>query len=227
MKINKLIRLFFLPFGLFLKLYELTVEGSRDIHNKLRFKDSVVDRMCCINSTSIIEQHCHILENTLILNSTINSYSYVGRNSIVQNACIGSFCSIANDVFIGLGTHPTNHFSTSPLFYRVKNTLNIQLIDEDGTFPEYQKIEIGNDVWIGARAIVMDGIRIGDGAIVAAGAVVTKDVLPYSIVGGVPAKLIRYRFEQAKIEQLLNLQWWTWSLSKIKIQMEELKNVCQ
>ncbi len=218
-------RLFLLPFGLLFKLNELAIAGARDIHNKFRFKDSIIDRMCCINLASVIEPHCHILENTLILNSSISPCSYVGRNSIVQNASIGSFCSIANDVFIGLGTHPTDHFSTSPLFYRVNNTLKMQLINEDVVFSEYQKIEIGNDVWIGARAIVMDGVKIGDGAIIAAGAIVTKDVLPYAVVAGVPAKVIRYRFSPEKIEKLLRLQWWKWPLSDIQKRINELNGI--
>ena len=225
MQVNKFIRLFFLPLGFLVKLYGLAVDGARDVHNKLRFKDSNIDRNCCIDTASEIASHCHILQNTLILNSSINSYSYVGVNSIVQNARIGSFCSIANDVFIGLGSHPTNYFSTSPLFYKATNTFQIKFIEEDIKFSEYIAIEIGNDVWLGARAIVMDGIKIGDGAIVAAGAVVTKDIPPYAIVGGVPAKIIRYRFKSEKIQYLLNSKWWTLSLAEIKNLMNELNKI--
>lgn len=75
--------------------------------------------------------------------------------------------------------------------------------------------EIGNDVWIGQNAVIMDGVKIGDGAIVAAGAVVTKDVAPYAIVGGVPAKLIKYRFDEATIKDLLRLKWWELSDKEI------------
>lgn len=220
---DKLIRFVFLPLGLFLKIYELAVEGARDIHNKLRFTDSIIDRKCCINTVSKIAPHCHILENSLIINCEVKAYSYIGVNSIVQNARIGSFCSIANDVFIGLGTHPTDYFSTSPLVYRVTNTFRVKLIDEDLSFAEYAQIEIGNDVWIGARAIVMDGVKICDGAIIAAGSVVTKDIPPYAIVGGVPAKIIRYRFTPEKIDQLLKLRWWTWTTVELKARINELR----
>ena len=209
-----------------LKLYELAVIGSRDLQNKLRFSKSIVDKNCCINPATNIEENCHILENSLVLNSTIKKYSYVGRNSIVQNASIGSFCSIANDVFIGLGTHPSDLLSTSPLFYRVANTFNYQvLLNKDYNFSEYQPIEIGHDVWIGARAMVMDGVKVGDGAIIAANAVVTKDVPPYAIVGGIPAKIISYRFPPEKIAQLLKTQWWTWSLNDIRKRMTELNGL--
>lgn len=213
---TKFLRLFLLPLGLLLKLYQIAVTGARDIHNKIRFRNSSVDRGCCINQSSMIETNCHILENTIILNSQIKRFSYIGRNSIVQNASIGSFCSIANDVFIGLGTHPTDYFSTSPLFYRQNNTFNINLINQNEDFEEYRPIKIGNDVWIGSRAIVLDGVVVGDGAIIATQSVVTKDVPPYSIVAGVPAKIIRNRFSPEKVELLLKLEWWSWPISTIQ-----------
>jgi len=211
-----------LPFGFLLKLLELAMEGARDIHNKLRFRGVIVDRGCCINESSKIGEACHILNNSIILNSVINRFTYVGRDSIVQNASIGSFCSIANNVFIGLGLHPTNHFSTSPLFYRRSNTFNLPLIDKDKKFEEYKPIKIGNDVWIGSRAIVLDGVIIGDGAIIAAQSVVTKDVPPYAIVAGVPAKIIRNRFSPTKVHRMLELKWWLWPLSDIQKRIKEL-----
>lgn len=222
MKESKLWRLLLMPIGLLFKLYEFSADGARDIHNKLRFKGSIIDRQCRINPRSKIENGSHILSNVLILNSRINKYSYIGKNSIIQNAIIGSFCSVASDVFIGLGAHPTENFSTSPLFYRIENTFNLKLMEKDYEFAEYQPIEIGNDVWIGARAIILDGVKIGDGAIIAANAVVTQSVAPYAIVGGVPAKVIRYRFSPEKIEKLLQSQWWLWTLSDIKKRMNAL-----
>lgn len=96
------------------------------------------------------------------------------------------------------------------------NTFNLKVVDADLEFEEYAHIDIGNDVWIGARAIIMDGIKIGHGAVVAANAVVTKDIPPYAIVGGIPAKIIKYRFEPDKIERLIQSEWWKWDLEKIK-----------
>jgi acetyltransferase-like isoleucine patch superfamily enzyme len=107
------------------------------------------------------------------------------------------------------------------LFYRVSNTFNIKLVEKDYDFPEYQRIEIGNDVWIGARAVILDGVRIGSGAIIASNAVVTKDVPPYAIVGGVPAQIISYRFSPEEIAKLLKLQWWSWPLEEVKARMNE------
>lgn len=222
MKANKLSRIIHLPAGVFAKLLAAVTSGTRDAHNKARFSKSIIDPGCSIDPTSVIDDNCHIIRNSMIIRSSIRSFSYVGRNSIIQNATVGSFCSIANDVFVGLGTHPTDHFTTSPLFYRTSNTFGKQVVDEDLDFNEYQAIEIGHDVWLGARAVIMDGVRIGHGAIVAANAVVTKDVPPYAIVGGVPAKLIKFRFPPEKIERLLASEWWLWPVDEIHNRMAEL-----
>jgi acetyltransferase-like isoleucine patch superfamily enzyme len=221
----KIIRLFLIPFGLFYKIIFIALDGARDLHNKIRFKGSRIDRGCSITSTTRIMPDCHILSDVLLINSSISSYSYIGKKSIIQNTTMGSFCSIASEVFIGLGKHPDDLFSTSTLFYRIDNTLRIKLIDADYDFKEYVPVEIGNDVWIGTRAIILDGVKIGHGAIVAAHAVVTRDVPPFAIVGGVPANIIRYRFHPDKIEKLLASKWWNWSLTEIKRRKDELNHL--
>jgi len=160
-----------------------------------------------------------VLLNSTLLGSSLGEYSYLGKRSVVQNAVIGRYCSIASEVFIGMGAHPVEQFSTSPLFYRRRNTFGLEVVKEDLDFEEYAPIEIGNDVWIGTRAMIMDGVTIGHGAIVAANAVVTKDVPPYAIVGGVPAKLIRYRFAPERIEELLTSEWWTHTPEQVLEQM--------
>ncbi len=148
-----------------------------------------------------------IYDNTLIVNTTVDDYTYIGGSNNIQNASIGKFCSIGPEVRIGLGIHPTHLKSTYPGFYTNSNYYRVEkLYDFEGD--EYKKVEIGNDVWIGTRATIPDGVRVGDGAIIAAGAVVTKDVPPYAIVGGVPAKVIKYRFTDEKIKELLNERWW-------------------
>lgn len=222
---TKLLRLALLPIGLLKKIKELAISGSRDIYNSLTFDKAIIDSGCIINNRSTVGNDCHILNNCIILNSTVNPYTYIGKNSQVQNSFIGSFCSIANDVIIGTGSHPTNLFSTSPLMYHCKNTFNMSLVDSDHQFDEYKPIIIGNDVWIGARAIILDGVNVSDGAIIGAGAVVTKNVPPYAIVAGVPARIIKYRFPPDKIESFLVLKWWSWPISKIKERINELKSM--
>jgi acetyltransferase-like isoleucine patch superfamily enzyme len=213
---KKIKRIFLLPIGLLKKVFEIANEGARDFENKNRFKNTIIDKGCCIDSKSIIHPNVHLLENCIINNSAVQSYTYLGKNCLVQNTSIGKFCSIANDVLIGLGKHPMDLFSTSTLFYRKANTLKIDLIDRNIDFEEYDSISIGHDVWIGARVIIMDGVTIGNGAILAANAVVVKDVPPYAVVGGVPAKIIKYRFPANKIEELVEQKWWMWDLEKIK-----------
>lgn len=142
-----------------------------------------------------------------ITNSTIGSYSYISYSSQINNAEIGKYCSISKRVSVGLGFHPTNFISTSPMFYSPKNPLLKSFVKES-KFEDFKPISIGNDVWIGTNVVVLDGVTIGDGVIIAANSVVNKNVEPYSIVGGVPARFIRHRFEPKTIEKLLKIKWW-------------------
>ena len=144
--------------------------------------------------------------NVVINNIQLGAFSYINSGSHVSNACIGSFCSIGQEVKIGgLGGHKLG-ISTHPAFYaKVPPMAGLGC---DPSFEPYKDVTIGHDVWVGDRAIILDGISVGTGAIVAAGAVVTKDVPPYTIVGGNPCKTIRRRFSGSDIEQLLQSEWW-------------------
>ena len=114
------------------------------------------------------------------------------------------------------GKHPvTQCISSHPVFYSTKVCGGISYVDKEyfseiTHTPEGYSMVIGNDVWIGSDVKILEGITIGNGAIVACGAVVTKDIPPYAVVGGVPAKIIKYRFSDDNIEKLLNIQWWDW-----------------
>lgn len=222
MKTSLLFRILSLPIGLGKKLLDLAKDGSRDIHNHVRFNKVIIDNDCSIDLQSQIEPDCHIFKGTIINKSKIASFSYIGRNSLIQNATIGRFCSISKEVNIGLGSHPLDMFSTSQVFYRKANALKLDIIPKDLGFKEYKPIQIGHDVWIGTRAIILDGVSVGHGAVIAANSVVTKDVPPYAIVGGVPAKIIKYRFTENVINELLNLKWWEWEMTKIKDEMPHL-----
>lgn len=139
---------------------------------------------------------------------TMGDFSYASTNSRITNAKIGKFVCIGPEVICGLGKHPSRNFvSVHPVFFSPNRQAQITFATQSH-FEEIVPIQIGNDVWIGARALVLDGVNIGDGAIVGAGAVVTRDVPPYAIVGGVPAKILRYRFEPDEIDFLLASKWW-------------------
>ena len=143
----------------------------------------------------------------------VGKYTRIKPGCILKNAIIGNYCSLANDIMIGLGQQPTNLISTNSIFYKPGIT-NIFARHID--YEEEKKTYIGNDVWIGNGAVIMDGVTVGDGAIIGSRAVVTKDVPAYAIVGGIPAKIIRYRFSSDIIETLEKSQWWNLSDEKIK-----------
>lgn len=157
----------------------------------------------------------------------IGKCTYIGRNvQIDQHAKeIGRYCSIAAGSKIGLGPHPKDYFSTSSVFYDPDRGFVKELYFNEYT--EDSDTIIGNDVWIGANAIILAGVNIGDGAIVAAGAVVTKSVPSYAIVGGVPAKIIQYRFSEEIIQKMLKLKWWLEDDQTIKETVEKLNGELQ
>ena len=159
-------------------------------------------------------------------NSKIGRYTYIGGGCRIGNTNIGSFCSLAGEVVAGLGSHPTKDFvSTHPIFYSPDNgSFPICFVDKK-LFNESAPINIGSDVWIGYRVIIADGVTISDGAIVAAGSVVTKDVEPYSIVGGVPARHIRYRFDPDEIVKLLECRWWDRDIKWIRANSDKFSSV--
>lgn len=152
-------------------------------------------------------QYNILYENVTIAFSTLNDHTYIQKGSTIFNAQIGKFCSIAAGVSIGPGIHKTNFVSTHNAFY-LHSTPLIKKYSKIDTYSSFATVKIGNDVWIGEKSIILDGVTIGNGSVIAAGAVVTKDVEPYSIVGGVPAKFIKKRFDDKIISFLLNSNWW-------------------
>lgn len=161
-------------------------------------------------------------------NSELGDFSYVARNSQIYNTKVGKFTCIGPNVSAGMGAHPSEGFvSTHPLFYSTLGQAGGLVIVEKNLFDEFPHTEIGNDVWIGNNAIIKYGIKIGDGAIIGSGAMVTKDVEPYSIVGGVPAKIIKYRFPEEQIEFLENLKWWDKDLEWLKNNKHLFQNICE
>lgn len=154
-----------------------------------------------IHKTSRINYGCNIV------NVTMDRYSYCGNDCQFVSCDIGAFCSISDHVYIGGAEHPMNWVSTSPVFTKKRHSGPSKRFAEHVLAPT-KRTAIGSDVWIGHGATIKSGVTIGHGAIVGSNALVTKDVPPYAVVGGVPAKVIKYRFEEDVIAQLLESRWW-------------------
>lgn len=169
----------------------------------------------------------------------LGAFSFVQSKRIDEhtNVKIGRYCSIALEAKFNLGSHPTNWISTSDFQYtqfflgkRSDNHLKNQMSEEEEAA---QKTIIGNDVWIGDSVLIKSGVKVGDGAVIGAGAIVLKNVPPYAIVAGVPAKIIRYRFTPEIIEKLLALKWWDYcyydfkdvDFEKVESAIDQIENL--
>ncbi|MFS0774809.1 CatB-related O-acetyltransferase [Neobacillus sp. 3P2-tot-E-2] len=144
----------------------------------------------------------------------IGKYSYIGNNSFVIDSTIGNFTSIAPDCYIGGTSHPIEWVSTSPVFHKWENIMKKNFSRHE--FEIFQKTTIGNDVWIGNKVLVKAGVNIADGAVIGMGSVVTKDIGPYEVWAGNPARMIRKRFDDDTIRKLLESKWWNWDDKKIE-----------
>jgi len=161
-----------------------------------------------VHPTSKIES------GSVLVNSSFDRHSFCGYDCTFLNTRVGAFCSISNDVVVGGARHPIEYVSTSPVFLSHKDSVKTKLSRH--VYSTALETQIGNDVWIGERVLIKEGVSIGDGAVIGMGSVVTKDVPPYTIVGGNPAKLIRRRFSDDVIAGLGRLQWWSLSDEEIR-----------
>lgn len=181
--------------------------------------DITLEAPCALSSSTSFCEHLQVGAFTSITNDNVHQ-----EFLSVQNATIGRYCSIAPGVVLAPFMHPVTTVSSSyALMWQLHRYASFEMpFDVPPQPPE--PVRIGNDVWIGASAVVMAGVTVGDGAVIAANAVVTKDVPAYAIVGGVPAKIIRYRFDALLIRRLLKTQWWRWapdSLRKLGVDLRD------
>jgi phosphonate metabolism protein (transferase hexapeptide repeat family) len=158
--------------------------------------------------------------------STFGDYSYVVQGCSIVWADIGKFCSIAQSTRINPGNHPMWRAALHHFTYRSKSYGFA--VEDDAEFFEWRashRVVLGDDVWIGHGSTILPGVKIGTGAGIGAGAVVSKDVPPFAIVGGVPAKQIRFRFPEKVQEDLMNLSWWNWPREKLEIALPDFRKL--
>lgn len=188
-----------------------------------------------IDSRAQFEGGNVLADGTTFLSGSLGYGSYIRERCWFENTRIGRYCCIASDVSIVAGSHPLSQFvSVHPAFYSTRKQSGFTYVDRE-KYNEYKwvneekriMVDIGNDVWIGVGAKIMEGLTIGDGAVIAAGAVVTKDVPPYAIVAGVPAKILRYRFDEETIRRLLAIRWWDRGEAWLREHAEQFENAAE
>ncbi|WP_395051196.1 CatB-related O-acetyltransferase [Flavobacterium sp.] len=172
---------------------------------------------CDIHKTSKVCSGSHLI------NVTMGKHSDVGYDCTIVNTEIGAFCSLGANIIIGGASHTVDWVSTSPVFNENKDHLTKKFSYHKFNLENHTSI--GNDVWIGNCVLIKSNLKIGDGVVIGMGSVVTKDIPPYEIWAGNPAKLIKKRFENDVAAELLKIKWWEWEDKKIQLYASSFNNV--
>ncbi len=184
----------------------------------------VIHRTASVRA-STFGRYCEVGARTKVAESSFGDYSYVVNDSDIIYTTIGKFCSIAAHTRINPGNHPLERVALSHFTYR---SSSYNLGDDDGSFFDWRRsfrCVMGNDVWIGHGAIILPGVKLGNGAAVGAGAVVTKDVPPFAIVVGNPGRLLRYRFTPEIIDSLERIAWWDWEHDQLRQGLQDFRHL--
>jgi acetyltransferase-like isoleucine patch superfamily enzyme len=200
--------------SLFRTLKHLAPSGLRELRRERTWRNrhGLVDlgetTPRWISPTSKFGRNCRINGRVQVVDSTVGDWSYLEMDVRLMGASIGRFSAIGPGAHVGLPGHPVaGNVSMHPIFYQHRPDWGYDLVAAD-RHDDLQPTVVGSDVWVGAAALILDGVTIGDGAVIGAGAVVTHDVPPYAVVAGTPARVLRTRFDDDTIEWLLELRWW-------------------
>lgn len=182
------------------------------------------DKNVIINKNVLFEGNNYVGCDTTIYNTYFGYSSYTGKDSNISNSYIGKFCSIGPNIRVVIGEHPLDFATTHPCFYlpsakqKIKTIFTEETLFNDTKEMEYlgkkYSVIIENDVWIGANVTILEGVKIGNGAIIGANSLVTKDIPPYAIAYGTPAKVVKYRFDANTIKRLQELKWWDYPIER-------------
>ncbi len=208
-----------------------SIGKSVKLHSSLRMENSnIADNVelgrNSIISRSTLSNNVRIYDNCFLYKTKIDSHTYVNQYAQLLRVNIGKYCSIASHVYVGAAPHPMDRITTHPMTFL--NDFG-HFIEEDDpevkSMREETRTSIGHDVWIGQGVVVMPNIGINSGAIIGAHSVVTKDVPPFAIVAGNPAKVIRYRFDDETIQKLMSIAWWDWDETLIKARISDFYHI--
>jgi hypothetical protein len=168
---------------------------------------------------------CEVGARAELAESCFGDYSYVCEDTHIAYATLGRFCSLAATVRLNPGNHPLERVALNHFTYR---SSAYEMGPDDAAFFDWRRahrVMLGNDVWIGHGAVVLPGVAVGNGAAIGAGAVVTHDVPPFAIVVGVPARVLRFRFDDATIAALQALAWWDWPHERLREALADFRTL--